>query len=64
MQLNSNLTLSAISLGIVANPFTSMSDHHIIFPYSINIILSRQVRRVKKYISLGITSDPIPNPIN
>ena len=61
MQLNSNLTLSAISWGIVANLITPMGDHQRIFPYSINTILSRQVRSVKKYISQGISIDPIPN---
>ena len=65
MQLNSNLTLSAISFGVVANLLTPMSDHRIIFfSDSINSILSRQVSKVKKYISQGIISDPIPNSPN
>ena len=64
MQLNSNLTLSAIWFGTVANLLTAMSDHKGIFPDSINSMLSRQVRRVKKYISQGIIIDPIPNSSN
>ena len=36
------------------NPLTPMSDEDRISPNSINIILSRQVVRIKKYISLGI----------
>ena len=64
MQLNGNLTLPAVSLGTVANPLTSMSEHWGIFPYSINTILRRQLRRVKKHISLGISSDPIQNSPN
>ena len=38
------------------NPLTPMSDEDRISPNSINIILSRQVVRIKKYISLGIIS--------
>ena len=36
------------------NPLTPMSDEDRISPNSINTILSRQVVRIKKYISLGI----------
>ena len=53
MQLNSTFTLSAIALGIAANPLTPTRDHRRIFPYSINTILSRQVRRVKNLNQSG-----------
>ena len=38
------------------NLLTPMSDEDRISPNSINTILSRQVVRIKKYISLGIIS--------
>ena len=38
------------------NPLTPMSDRDRISPYSIDIMSSRQVVRIKKYINLGIIS--------
>ena len=38
------------------NPLTPMSDRDRISPYSIGIMSSRQVVRIKKYINLGIIS--------
>lgn len=44
------------------NPLTCMSDQGRISPYNIKTILSRQVMRIKKNISLGVFGvDPIQN---
>ena len=38
------------------NPLTLMSDKHIISPYTIDTISTRQVMRIKKTNNMGITS--------
>ena len=45
------------------NPLSPTSDLHRISPYSINMISSRQVIRLKKNIK-GLLVDPIPNSPN
>ena len=50
------ITIISKVLRSQVNPLTPMSDEDRISPNSINTILSRQVMRIKKYISLGIIS--------
>ena len=41
------------------NPLTPMSDQEIISLYNINMVLSRQVMRIKKKVSIrGLFIDP------
>ena len=64
---NFSLTLYYIFLSNSENhhqldPFTPMSDQDIISPYSINILLSKQLIRIaKKLLTRWLSFDPTPN---
>ena len=46
------------------NPFTSMSDQDRISPYNTNTVSSRQVMRINKISSGGLSVDPMASSPN
>ena len=58
------LRVEELSIAVPVNPETPISDQDRIYPYSINILSSRQVMGKEKKSIRGLLVDPKPNSPN